>query len=564
MNMPTDSEIARAAKLQPIADIARRAGVPNDAVHLYGAHVAKVDPSSLAEIAAARSHSAEPPKLILVTAMSPTPAGEGKTTTSIGLADGLRRIGKTCVLALREPSLGPCFGTKGGATGGGYAQIAPPERINLHFTGDFHAITAAHNLLAAMIDNHVFWDNALEIDTRRITWRRVLDMNDRSLRHCISGLGGPANGNPRESGFDITAASEIMAIFCLSRDLDDMQQRLARIVVGQTRGKAPIAAAALETVGAMTVLLKDAMMPNLVQTLEGTPAFVHGGPFGNIAHGCNSVMATNAAHALADYVVTEAGFGADLGAEKFFDIKCRQAGVVPAAAVIVATVRALKWQGGATRDDLGREDLAVLREGLANLGRHVANVRKFGLPVVVAINHFVGDTEAEQALVVDICRDDFGVEAITCRHWAAGGKGAVALAEKIAALVGGEANAFRLLYPDAMSLTEKMRTIAQEIYGAADILLDSRAKRQIAEIEAVGFATLPVCVAKTQYSFSADATLLGAPRGHIVPVREVRLAAGAGFVVMICGDIATMPGLSRTPAAKRIRLDSNGNIEGLL
>jgi formate--tetrahydrofolate ligase len=559
--MPTDSEIARAAKLQPIADIARRAGLPDDAVHLYGAHIAKIDPASTARIAAARSHA---PKLILVTAVSPTPAGEGKTTTSIGLGDGLRRIGKNCVLALREPSLGPCFGTKGGATGGGYAQIAPPERINLHFTGDFHAITAAHNLLAAMIDNHVYWDNALEIDTRRVTWRRVLDMNDRSLRHCISGLGGPANGNPRETGFDITAASEIMAIFCLSRDLGDMQQRLARIVVGQSRDKAPVVAAALETVGAMTVLLKDAMMPNLVQTLEGTPAFVHGGPFGNIAHGCNSVVATSTALALGDYVVTEAGFGADLGAEKFFDIKCRQAGLVPAAAVVVATVRALKWQGGATRDDLAREDLGVLRKGLANLGRHVANVRKFGLPVVVAINHFVGDTEAEQALVADICRDDFSVEAIACRHWAAGGKGAIALAEKVAELAGSEADGFRLLYPDAMPLAEKMRTIAQEIYGAADISLDSRAKRQIAEIEAMGFGMLPVCVAKTQYSFSADATLLGAPSGHVVPVREVRLAAGAGFVVMICGDIATMPGLSRTPAAKRIRLDASGNIEGLL
>jgi formate--tetrahydrofolate ligase len=498
-----------------------------------------------------------------VTAINPTPAGEGKTTTSIGLGDALQKLGKKCVIALREPSLGPCFGTKGCATGGGLAQIVPRERINLHFTGDFHAITSAHNLLAAMIDNHIYWDNELKVDPRRVAWRRVLDMNDRSLRHLVSGLGGPANGNPRESSFDITAASEVMAIFCLARDLDELQQRLGRIVIGQSLDKQPIEAGAFDAVGAMATLLKDAIMPNLVQTLEGTPTLVHGGPFGNIAHGCNSVAATRMALDLADYVVTEAGFGADLGAEKFFNIKCRQAGLAPSAAVVVATLRALKWQGGVAKNDLGTENLAALRKGLANLERHVANIRKFGLPVVVAINDFVGDTEAEKDLVATVCRDEFGVAAVSSRHWAAGGKGALALAEKVISVAESGAAAFRLLYPDALSLTEKMRIIAQEIYGAADIVLDTRAKRSLADIEAMGFGHLPVCVAKTQYSFSADASLLGAPSGHIVPVRDVRLSAGAGFVVMICGDITTMPGLSRHPAAQRIRIDESGNIEGL-
>jgi formate--tetrahydrofolate ligase len=560
--MPTDIEIARAAKLQPIAAVAERAGIPDQALQLYGAHIAKVDRGALAR-AEARDASRQTPKLILVTAINPTPAGEGKTTTSIGLGDALRRIGKRSIIALREPSLGPCFGTKGGATGGGYAQVVPMERINLHFTGDFHAITTAHNLLAAMIDNHVYWDNELRIDPRRIAWRRVLDMNDRSLRQIVGGLGGPANGNPRESGFDITAASEIMAIFCLSRDLDELQQRLARIVVGQSLDKTPVVAAALEAVGAMAVLLQDALLPNLVQTLEGTPTFVHGGPFANIAHGCNSVAATRAALDLADYVVTEAGFGADLGAEKFFDIKCRQAGLVPSAAVVVATTRALKYHGGVAKADLGREDLGALKKGLANLGRHVANVKKFGLPVVVAINHFVGDTEAEQELIAKTCGDEFGVEAISCRHWAAGGKGAVALAEKVVELAEGAPPSFRFLYPDDMPLADKMRKIAQEIYGAADISFDAKARRQLVEIEAMGFGSLPVCVAKTQYSFSSDATLIGAPSGHIVPVREVRLSAGAGFVVMICGDIMTMPGLARRPAARQIKLDALGQVEGL-
>jgi formate--tetrahydrofolate ligase len=561
--MPTDIEIARAAKLQPIAAIAERAGIPDRALQLYGSHIAKVDAGFLAEAEAKQKAAQQQPKLILVTAINPTPAGEGKTTTSIGLGDALRRLGKRSVIALREPSLGPCFGTKGGATGGGFAQIVPMERINLHFTGDFHAITAAHNLLAAMIDNHVYWGNELKLDTRRIGWRRVLDMNDRSLRNIVGGLGGAANGIPRESGFDITAASEIMAIFCLSRDLDELQQRLARIVVGQSFDKAPVAAAALEAVGAMSVLLQDALLPNLVQTLEGTPTFVHGGPFANIAHGCNTVAATRAALSLADYAVTEAGFGADLGAEKFFDIKCRQSGLSPSAAVVVATTRALKWHGGVARADLGREDLGALKKGLANLGRHVANVKKFGLPVVVAINHFLGDTEAEQELIAKTCSDEFDVEAISCRHWAAGGKGALALAEKVVELADGGTASFRLLYPDEMSLSDKMRKVAQEIYGAADVSFDAKAKRQIAEIEAMGFGKLPVCVAKTQYSFSADATLIGAPSGHVVPVREVRLAAGAGFVVMICGDITTMPGLARNPAAKHIKLDARGHVEGL-
>jgi formate--tetrahydrofolate ligase len=556
--MPTDLEIARAAKLEPIAAAAARAGLPETALHPYGAHITKVDAAFLAGLPERRAA-----KLILVTAINPTPAGEGKTTTSIGLADALRRIGKNCVVALREPSLGPCFGTKGGATGGGHAQIVPMESINLHFTGDFHAIAAAHNLLAAMIDNHVYWDLGPKLDTRRIAWRRVLDMNDRFLRGIVGGLGGPANGTPRESGFDITAASEIMAIFCLSRDLGELQERLARIIVGMALDKTPVTAAAMEAVGAMTVLLKDAAMPNLVQTLEGTPAFVHGGPFANIAHGCNSIAATSAALKLADYVVTEAGFGADLGAEKFFDIKCRQTGLTPDAVVVVATARALKMHGGVAKADLGREDLAALRKGLANLGRHVANVRKFGLPVVVAINHFTEDTPAEQALISATCRDEFATQAISCRHWAFGGAGAEELATEVVALAEGANNRFTFLYPDELPLEEKMRRIAQEIYGASDVAFDARARRQIAEFTSLGFGKLPVCVAKTQYSFSADASLLGAPTGFVVPVREARLAAGAGFVVMICGEIMTMPGLSRRPAANSIGLDAQGHIEGL-
>jgi formate--tetrahydrofolate ligase len=560
--MPTDIEIARAAKLEPILAIAERAGVSAEAIEPYGKYIGKVDLHFLdgaRERAKARAKS----KLILVTAINPTPAGEGKTTTSVGLADALRIVGKKTIVALREPSLGPCFGVKGGAAGGGYAQVVPMEAINLHFTGDFHAISAAHNLLAAMTDNHIYWGNPLGIDVRRIALRRVVDMNDRALREIVLALGGAANGFPRESGFDITVASEVMAIFCLSRNLADLEDRLGKIVVGLSSDKKPVTAKDLQAAGAMTVLLKDALAPNLVQTLEGTPAFIHGGPFANIAHGCNSVIATTAALSLADYVVTEAGFGADLGAEKFFDIKCRKAGLSPAAAVIVATIRALKAHGGVAKADLGKENLAAVKAGLANLGRHVSNVRKFGLPVVVALNHFSGDTEGELDIVSKACRDEFDVDIALCKHWALGGKGAVELAEKVVALAEGGTAKFKPLYADELSLTEKMRTIAREIYGAADISIDASAKKQIADIEAMGFANLPVCVAKTQYSFSTDPTKLGAPEGFIVPVREVRLSAGAGFVVMITGDVMTMPGLPKVPAAVNIKLDDKGQIEGL-
>ncbi len=556
--MPTDIEIARAAKLRPIADIAERAGIPVDALEPHGKFIAKVDTKAIPNFAGKPDG-----KLILVTAINPTPAGEGKTTTTVGLGDGLSRIGKSCMIALREPSLGPCFGVKGGAAGGGHAQIVPMEQINLHFTGDFHAITSAHNLLAAMIDNHVYWGNGLGFDTRHIAWRRVMDMNDRALRQTVSSLGGASNGFPREDGFDITVASEIMAIFCLATDLDDLEARLGRIVVGRTRDKRPITAADLKATGAMSVLLKDALMPNLVQTLEGTPAFVHGGPFANIAHGCNSAIATRAALKLADYTVTEAGFGADLGAEKFFDIKCRKTGLKPAAAVIVATVRALKMHGGAAKEVLGNEDLAALQAGLANLARHVGNIRKFGVPPIVAINHFISDTEAEHALIASYCRNHLGVEAVICRHWAQGGAGTEELAHKVVALAeSGEAD-FAPLYPDELPLWQKLETVAREIYGADGISGDAKVRARFAELEADGHGHLPVCVAKTQYSFSADPTLRGAPSGHIVPVREVRLSAGAGFVVAICGDIMTMPGLPRVPAAERIHIDAQGRIEGL-
>lgn len=556
--MPTDIEIARVATLQPIATIAEKAGIPSEALNPYGKYIAKIDTHAIP------GFQAKPDgKLILVTAISPTPAGEGKTTTTVGLGDGLSRIGKRAMIALREPSLGPSFGLKGGAAGGGYAQVVPMEQINLHFTGDFHAITSAHNLLAAMVDNHVYWGNGLGLDTRHIAWRRVMDMNDRALRSIVSSLGGASNGFPREDGFDITVASEIMAIFCLARDAADLETRLGRIVVGRTRDKRLVTAAEIKATGAMSVLLKDALMPNLVQTLEGTPAFVHGGPFANIAHGCNSVIATKAALKLADYVVTEAGFGADLGAEKFFDIKCRKAGLKPAAAVVVATVRALKMHGGVAKDALGREDLKALEAGLSNLTRHVNNVRKFGVPPVVAINHFTTDTAAEHELIRNYCRNHLGVEAVICRHWAEGGAGAEELARKVAALADeGEAD-FAPLYPDAMPLLQKLETIAREIYGAESVSVDAKLKARFIELEEAGFASLPVCVAKTQYSFSADPTLRGAPSGHIVPLRELRLSAGAGFVVAICGDIMTMPGLPREPAAERIHIDAQGRIEGL-
>ncbi|MDU0339734.1 formate--tetrahydrofolate ligase [Bosea rubneri] len=556
--MPTDIEIARAAKLQPIGAIAAKAGIPDAALQPYGKYIAKVDTSAIGDFA-----SRPDGKLILVTAISPTPAGEGKTTTTVGLGDGLSRLGKRTMIALREPSLGPCFGQKGGAAGGGHAQVVPMEQINLHFTGDFHAITSAHNLLAAMLDNHIYWSNELGFDARHVAWRRVMDMNDRALRSLVSSLGGASNGFPREDGFDITVASEVMAIFCLATDLADLEARLGRIVVGRRRDKSPITAADLKAPGAMTVLLKDALMPNLVQTLEGTPAFVHGGPFANIAHGCNSVIATRAALKLADYVVTEAGFGADLGAEKFFDIKCRKAGLKPDVAVVVATVRALKMHGGVARDALSAENLPALEAGLSNLARHVENLRKFGVPPIVAINHFTSDTAAEHALIQNFCRNHLGVEAVICQHWERGGAGTEELAAKVATLVeSGEAD-FAPLYPEALPLREKLEKVAREIYGAAGISADARVSARFAELEAAGHGDLPICVAKTQYSFSADPTLRGAPSGHVVPVRELRLAAGAGFVVAICGDIMTMPGLPRQPAAERIHIDANGQIEGL-
>jgi formate--tetrahydrofolate ligase len=557
--MPTDIEIARQARLQPIQAIADRIGIPADAVSPHGRFIGKVDLDHIAGLPA-RPGS----RLVLVTAINPTPAGEGKTTTTVGLGDGLNRIGRRAMICLREPSLGPCFGVKGGAAGGGYAQIVPMEQINLHFTGDFHAISSAHNLLSAMIDNHIYWGNALGFDPRRIAWRRAIDMNDRSLRAIVSSLGGVANGFPREDGFDITVASEVMAVFCLASDLRDLEERLSRMVVGHTRERKPILARDVKAPGAMTVLLKDALAPNLVQTLEGNPAFVHGGPFANIAHGCNSAIATRAALKLADYVVTEAGFGADLGAEKFFDIKCRQAGLTPAAAVIVATVRALKMHGGAAKDALATEDLAALARGMANLRRHVGNVRKFGVPVVVAVNHFSSDTDAEHAAIRDFCAGELGVEAITCRHWAEGSRGTEELARRVVALAeGGGGEGFRTLYPDDMPLWDKMRTIATEIYGAADIAADQRVREQFRELEAAGYGRLPICVAKTQYSFSTDPAARGAPSGPVVPIREVSLSAGAGFLVVICGEIMRMPGLPRSPSAERIHVDAQGRIEGL-
>ena len=557
--MPSDIEIARAARLRPIQSIADGVGIPSDAISPHGRHIAKVD---LAWLEAQTLRKAS--KLILVSAINPTPAGEGKTTTTVGLGDGLGRIGKSTMICLREPSLGPCFGVKGGAAGGGHAQIVPMEQINLHFTGDFHAITSAHNLLSALIDNHIYWGNALGLDQRRVSWRRALDMNDRSLRAVVSSLGGAKNGFPREDGFDITVASEVMAVFCLAENLADLEQRLGRMVIGQRHDKSTVTAAELKASGAMTVLLKDAIQPNLVQTLEGNPAFVHGGPFANIAHGCNSVIATKAAMKLADYVVTEAGFGADLGAEKFFDIKCRKAGLEPAAAVIVATVRALKMHGGVGKNELGTENLAALKAGLVNLERHVRNVQGFGVPVVVAINHFTSDTAAEHALIQGFCADALGVKAIICRHWADGSAGTEELARHVVAMTdGARAEPFTVLYPDGMPLVDKIRTIATRIYGAADIALDQKAADKLRELEAAGFGHLPICIAKTQMSFSADPALRGAPSGHVVPVRDVSLSAGAGFVVALCGDIMRMPGLPRVPAAERIHIDAQGRIEGL-
>ena len=554
--VPSDLEIARAATLQPIGKIADRLGVPSEHVLPYGRAKAKVDLSWLGGLKP-RADA----KLVLVTGISPTPAGEGKTTTTVGLGDALSRIGKRTAICLREPSLGPCFGVKGGAAGGGYAQVVPMEDINLHFTGDFHAITSAHNLLAAMLDNHIYWGNELGIDQRRIVWRRVLDLNDRALRSVVSSLGGVANGFPREDGFDITVASEVMAVFCLSSNLDDLTRRLGDIVVAETRDRKPVRAADLSAPGAMATLLRDALMPNLVQTLEGTPALVHGGPFANIAHGCNSVVATRGAMALAEYVVTEAGFGSDLGAEKFFDIKCRKSGLRPAAAVIVATVRALKMHGGVARADLGRENLEALRKGTANLARHVENTKGFGVPVVVGINRFTADTDAEIALVREVCAG-LGVEAIECTHWGDGSAGAEVLARKIVELAS-RPNEFHYLYPDEMPLWEKIETVARKIYRAGSVNAPERVRRQLADWQGQGFGNLPVCMAKTQMSFSTDPTKIGAPEDHEVQVREVRLAAGAGFVVAICGEIMTMPGLPRVPAANSIHLNAAGQIEGL-
>jgi formate--tetrahydrofolate ligase len=558
----SDIEIAREARLRPIQEIAEGLGIPAVSTLPFGHHIAKLDLGYIDSV-----QSRPDGKLILVTAINPTPAGEGKTTTTVGLGDGLNRIGRKAAICLREPSLGPCFGMKGGAAGGGYAQVVPMEQINLHFTGDFHAITSAHNLLAAMLDNHIYWGNALGIDPRRVNWRRVLDMNDRALRSVVSSLGGVANGFPREDGFDITVASEVMAVFCLARDMRDLEERLGQMVVAYSRDRKPVTAAQIKASGAMAVLLKDALMPNLVQTLEGNPAFVHGGPFANIAHGCNSVMATRTALKLADYVVTEAGFGADLGAEKFFDIKCRKAGLKPAAAVIVATVRALKMHGGVAKDGLGTENLDAVRKGLANLQRHVENIRKFGVPAVVAINHFSSDTDAEHQLIREACRSQFGEEAIVCRHWAEGSKGTEALAQHVADLCdrGQPLNGlgFRTLYADSVPLWDKMKKIATEIYGASDIIADQKVHDQFKELQASGFGDLPICVAKTQYSFSTDPNLRGAPSGHVVPIREVRLSAGAGFLVVVCGEIMTMPGLPKVPSAEKIHLDAGGRIEGL-
>jgi formate--tetrahydrofolate ligase len=557
-NPKSDIDIAQAAKMRPILDIAReKLGIPPENLEPYGHYKAKVSMSFIKSL-----KSRPNGKLILVSAITPTPAGEGKTTTTVGLTDALNQIGKKAMLCLREPSLGPCFGVKGGAAGGGYAQVVPMEDINLHFTGDLHAIGTANNLLAALLDNHIYWGNALGIDPRRIAWRRAIDMNDRSLRSIVSSLGGVANGFPREDGFDITVASEVMAIFCLASDLDDLKKRLSNIVVGYTRERKPVRAGDLKAQGPMAALLKDALSPNLVQTLEGTPAFIHGGPFANIAHGCNSVLATTTALKLADYVVTEAGFGADLGGEKFLDIKCRKSGLAPDCAVLVATIRALKMHGGVKKEDLKTENLKALEAGMANLARHVENMQKFGIPPVISINRFSADTDAEMALVREHAKK-LGVVALMADHWAEGGKGAVDVAREVVKVVDAGKSKLKLLYPDDMPLLEKIRTIAREIYRAKDIAADKAVRDQLAQFEQMGFGNLPVCVAKTQYSFSTNADLKGAPADHVIPVREVRLSAGAEFVVAVCGEIMTMPGLPRVPAANSIDLGADGRITGL-
>ncbi len=554
----SDIEISQAAKMRPILEVARdKLGIPAEDLIPYGHYKAKVSLDYIAGLAGKPDG-----KLILVTAITPTPAGEGKTTTTVGLGDALNLIGKKAIVCIREPSLGPCFGVKGGAAGGGYAQVVPMEDINLHFTGDFHAIGAANNLLAAMIDNHVYWGNKLDIDVRRVSWRRAVDMNDRALRDIVTSLGGAANGFPREAGFDITVASEVMAIFCLASDLEDLQRRLGQIQIGQTRDKKAVTAKDLSAAGSMAALLKDALAPNLVQTLENNPAFIHGGPFANIAHGCNSVIATKAALKLADYVVTEAGFGADLGAEKFFDIKCRKAGLTPSCVVLVATIRALKMHGGVAKDDLKKENLAALEKGFANLERHVENLRKYGVPVVVSINRFSSDTEGEIALLKKLSAK-LGVECVMADHWAEGGAGAVEVAKTVVRTVESQKSKFKPLYPDDMSLWEKTRTIAREIYRADDITADKSVKDRFAELEKEGFGKFPICVAKTQYSFSTSPDAKGAPSGFVIPIREVRLSAGAEFVVVVCGDIMTMPGLPKVPAANSIELGKDGRITGL-
>jgi formate--tetrahydrofolate ligase len=554
----SDIEISQAAKKRPIIDVAReRLGIGPENLEPYGHYKAKVSMDYVKSL-----QNRPNGKLILVSAISPTPAGEGKTTTTVGLTDALNTIGKKAMLCLREPSLGPSFGMKGGAAGGGYAQVVPMEDINLHFTGDFHAITSANNLLAAMIDNHIYWGNALGIDSRRVVWRRVLDMNDRALRSIVSSLGGAANGFPREDGFDITVASEVMAIFCLAKDHEDLKKRLANIIVGYTRDRKPVRAGDLKAEGAMAALLKDALAPNLVQTLEGTPAFVHGGPFANIAHGCNSVLATTTALKLCDYVVTEAGFGADLGGEKFIDIKCRKAGIAPEAVVLVATIRALKMHGGVKKEDLKAENLKALEAGMANLQRHIENVRKFGIVPIVSINRFSADSDAEIKLVTGACAK-LGVEAFMADHWAEGGKGAAEVARAVVRTAEAGKSKLKFLYPDEMPLLEKVRTIAKEIYRAKDIEAPKPVRDQLASFEAMGFGKLPVCIAKTQYSFTTNPDAKGAPDDHIVPIREVRLSAGAEFVVAICGDIMTMPGLPKVPAANAIDLGADGRIAGL-
>ena len=557
MSYKSDIEIAREAQKRPIQEIGSKLGIPSEHLLPYGHDKAKVSQDFINSV-----QKNDNGKLILVTAINPTPAGEGKTTTTVGLGDGLNRIGKKAAICIREASLGPCFGMKGGAAGGGYAQVVPMEEMNLHFTGDFHAITSAHNLLAAMIDNHIYWGNALEIDERRVAWRRVMDMNDRALRDIVTSLGGVSNGFPRQTGFDITVASEVMAILCLATDLDDLKKRLGDIIVAYRRDKTPIYCRDIKADGAMTVLLKDAMQPNLVQTLENNPAFVHGGPFANIAHGCNSVMATTTALKIADYVVTEAGFGADLGAEKFMNIKCRKAGLAPSVVVVVATIRAMKMNGGVAKSDLGDENVDAVIQGCPNLGRHIENVKSFGVPVVVAINHFVTDTDAEVKAVQDYV-SDMGSEAILCKHWEKGSEGTVELAERIAEIADTEIGNFAPLYNDEMSLLGKIETIAKRIYRADEVLADAKIRNQLKEWESAGYGKLPVCMAKTQYSFTTDPNRRGAPTGHSVPVREVRLSAGAGFIVVICGEIMTMPGLPSKPASENIMLNETGQIEGL-